>query len=172
MWNSCSVFSDFLFTNKVGLILRGNEQIPLYVLMVFCALLHLMRLFLAHTSCMLIFRRNTNRSRRTFRSPRMNRRRMIRSRRTRKNYRRARAHGRKTSPKRRTNRRLRTRHPRATRRRAKRDRGKHRTKRQETADKSSKMAPRFKATFPRSDVRVHFIGVRCVSTVMAVVVSL
>lgn len=46
--------------------------------------------------------------------------------------------------------------------------GKRRTKLQETADKSSRMAQRFKETFSRSDVRVHFIGVWCVPTVMVV----
>jgi len=46
--------------------------------------------------------------------------------------------------------------------------GKRRTKSQEKADESSEMAKRFKETFSRPDVRVHFIGVWCVPTVIVV----
>jgi hypothetical protein len=42
------------------------------------------------------------------------------------------------------------------------------TKFQQNAEKSSKMAERFKVTFSRPGVRVHFIGVWCVSTIIVV----
>jgi len=50
--------------------------------------------------------------------------------------------------------------------------GKQRTKSQKKADSSSMMAKRFKETFSKPDVRVHFIGVWCVSTTIVVCMGL
>ena len=47
-----------------------------------------------------------------------------------------------------------------------------RTKSQEMADKSSKMAARFKETFSRENVGVHFLGAWCVSTSMVAFMGL
>ena len=49
---------------------------------------------------------------------------------------------------------------------------KQQTKSQKKADNSSKMAKRFKETFSKPDVRVHFIGVWCVSTTIVVCMGL
>jgi len=50
--------------------------------------------------------------------------------------------------------------------------GKRRIKSRAKADESSGMAKRFKETFSRPDVRVHFIGVWCVPTIIVVFMGL